>query len=588
MEFFPSDTKKKDPDSFSLDPEVTEGIDTSESTKKAGQIEVDINIGPVLSSIIASPKLPTPKHLKVDSFSIDDVKNSPPIEEISNFPVPLQLTLNLCKAFNKEAKVTKKINNFINTMNENLKLTEQLVKTQENRIDEFFQEVYDLFIKNFQSMTEVFKQNLKNRLKQEYDEYRFTHEMVKTNLDYIMTHDSFSKVLQQELLNLANPNSQLNLGFPLASNEAENKTSVNDLFTQFMNNTIDLNLGLTPLVKKFKLIEYSIESHLEKPILSQNISPNASEIKKEPLKDFANIYAELESFVAKVSTNFSQEISTISHPHAPFISTIEKIVKCSTKTLPFDATGKSYTQIDPEETLTRKRLSQFDPNKAEIDEEELEKDKEYEKDSEKEKEPPRSPPLSSRSVSETGRVPPTLTPVKNVTYKVPIKENSFTADAGWFNSEDMGEISYQTQLISVHNHLSVGDLISISGVPYRILYKEWIFPEDIVQMVNIFTGEILEVKYNSRYTGMEDQIITKKYEVIKINNKKGYYLLMDMNWDKADTCKRLPNVIEMKNVLDKKLEDDIRDCFNSDKKVVVHVLKIKDKDIILSYRKEWI
>jgi len=584
MEFFPSDTKKKDPDSFSLDPEVSEGVDAPDFTKRPAKTEVDFNVGPVLSSIIASPKLPSPKHLKVDSFSQEDVKNSPPVEELSNFPIPLQLTLNLCKAFSKEAKVMRKINNFISTMNENLKLTEQLVKTQENRIDEFFQEVYDLFIKNFQSMTEVFKQNLKNRLKQEFDEYRYIHEMVKTNLDYIMTNDSFGKVLQQELMSFANPNSQINLGFSLGNTEAENKSTINDLFTQFMNNTIDINLGLTPLVKKFKLIEYSIQSHLEKPVLSQNISPNVSEIKKEPLKDFANIYADLESFVAKVSSNFSQEIPTICHPHAPFISTIEKIVKCSTKTLPFDVNGKSYTQIDPEETLTRKRLSQVEPNRVENEEEELEKGLENEND----KEPPRSPSLSSRSVSETGRIPPTLTPVKNVTYKVPVKENSFTADAGWFNSEDMGEISYQTQLISVHNHLSVGDLISVNGVPYRILYKEWIFPEDIVQMVNIFTGEILEVKYNSRYTGMEDQIITKKYEVIKINNKKGYYLLMDMNWEKADTCKRLPNIIEMKNVLDKQLEDDIKESFNSDKKVVVHVLKIKDKEIILSYRKEWI
>ncbi len=82
--------------------------------------------------------------------------------------------------------------------------------------------------------------------------------------------------------------------------------------------------------------------------------------------------------------------------------------------------------------------------------------------------------------------------------------------------------------------------------------------------------------------------MTKKYQVIDVNDKKGYYLLMDVGWDKSDMNKKLPKVIEMKDVLDKTLEDDIKETFQNDKKVVVHVLRLKEKDIIVSYRKEWL
>ena len=426
-------------------------------------------------------------------------------------------------------------------------------------------------------------------MQQEYAEYRYTHEIVKTNLDYITMHDSFSKILQQELFSVSNPLTQALSNNNLNTSELEGRTNIHQLFTQFMNNSEDIKFGLTPLVKKFKLIKYTLQSSHEKHVLSQNVSPNISEIKKEPLKDFANIYAELENFVAKISTNFSHEVSNIVHPHTSFISTIEKIAKTNQKILPFDPTGKSVTQPDVEESSTvRKRLSLIDVDNSKLNDESVEKEREQEKEMEKDKEP-KSPQLSSRSNPDIVKTPPTLTPVKSVTYKVPAKESTtFTTNISSFSSGALEELSYQTQLISVHHNLSVGDLISVSGVPYRIVHKEWIFPEDIVQMVNIFTGERIEVKYNSRYTGMEDQVMTKKYQVIQVSSKKGYYLLMDMAWDKTDTFKRLPKVIETKDVLDKRLEEDIKEAFYSDKKAIVHVLRVKDKEIIVSYRKEWL
>lgn len=591
-----SDLKKKDPDSFSLDPDNLDTLDILDLGKRPLQIDVQgLPMPPVLSPINASPKL-----RKIDSFSHfsqEDIKPAPSFNDLSNLPFNVRMTLNLCESFNKEMKIVKKVNSFVSTLEENLKLTEQLMKRQEKRIDEFFQEAYDLFSKNFLKMAEGYKQNLKSRLQQEFTDYRYTHDIIKSNLDYILMHDSFSKVLQQELFsmsNLLNQTSQATSNNLLGGLDPEPKPDINQLYSQFLNNSLDLKFGLTPLVKKFKLIEYTLQPNHDKGILSQSVSPNISEIKKEPLKDFANIYAELEAFVAKLSMNFSHEITSIAHPHAPFIYTIERIAKANMKVLPFDASGKSNSPPEVEEnTALRKRLSQIDTDDSQrlVDdisiEKEVDKEKEREKDKEKDKEP-KSPQLSNRSASEIGKVPPTLTPVKNVTYKVPSKENLFTANISWFPAGDMGEVSYQTQLISVHYHLSVGDLISVNGAPYRILNKEWIFPEDIVQMVNIFTGETIEVKYNSRYSGMEDQIITKKYQVIKISDKKGYYMLMDMAWDKSDTLKRIPTVVETKNVLDKKLEDDIKEAFYSDKKAIVHVLKVKDEDIIVSYRKDWL
>jgi len=172
-----------------------------------------------------------------------------------------------------------------------------------------------------------------------------------------------------------------------------------------------------------------------------------------------------------------------------------------------------------------------------------------------------------------------------MSYRIPLKENSFTANLSWFK-EEFNEISFVTQTISVHNNLTVGDLVSVKGSPFRITHKEWNFPNDIVHMVNIFTGERIEETYHSRLNAMVDQVMTKKYQVIKISNNNDYYLLMDMSWDKSETFKKLPKVIEAKKVLDKGLENDIKEAFFADKKVVVHVLEMRNQEIIVSYRKE--
>ena len=580
-----SEVKKKDPDSFSLDPDIPDVLDSQDIYFRPEQNDAqNVYMSPTLHPVINSPRI-----RKNDSFSQEDGKVKHIADEFSTFPLNTRMTLNLCGTFNKELKSSKKINNFLSTMEENLKLTEQLVKRQEKRIDEFFQEIYDLFQKNFFKMSEVYKQSQKSRLQQEFTEYRYTHDVIKSNLEHILTHDPFSKLLQQELFSLS---SSLNQALQttattniLGAFDTETKPDINQLYTSFLDSSPDLKYGLTPLTKKFKLIQYTLSPNHDKPVLSQTISPNISEIKKEPLKDLLNISAELENFVAKLSLNFSNEIMSVTHPHSQHIYTIEKIAKSNIKILPFDASGKTIPQPEPEENAAlRKRLSHIDlDDTSKFIEDSVDKEKEKEKEKE-----PRSPQLSNRSASDSGRVQPTLTPVKNISYKVPPKENLFTGNMSWSNNGDMSEISYQTQLISVHYNLSVGDLVSLNGAPFRILYKEWVFPEDIMQLANIFTGETVEVKYNSRYSAMEDQVITKKYQVIKISDKKGYYLVMDTAWDKSDTMKKLPKVIETKNVLDKKLEDDIRESFYSDKKALVHVLNVKNQEIIVSYRKEWL
>jgi len=491
-----SDIKKKDPDSFSLDPgdpDILEAGDILELGRRPLQFEFQgFSMPPLLSPINgASPKL-----RKLDSFSQEEVKPTPSLEDLSSFPLNMRMTLSLCQSFNKETKTVKKINNFMKTMEENLELTESLVNSQEKRIDEFFQEVYDLFIKNFLKMAEGYKNNLKAKLQQELMDYRYTHELIKSNFEHILMNDSFSKLLQQELFSLSN---LINQTSQALNPTEEPKPDITELYTQFLNDSTDLRFGITPLVKKFKLMEYTLQLNQDKSILSQSFSQNISEVKKEPLKDFVNITAELETFVSKLSTNFSHELTNISHPHAPFIFTMEKIAKGATKILPFDSTGKVNVPAESEEsTALRKRISQIETDDSQqrlIIDDSVEKDKEKDKEKEKEKDKePKSPQLSNRSASDSGKAPVTLTPVKNVTYKMPVNYNTFTANTSWF--QDMPEVSYQTQLISVHYSLSVGDLVSINGAPYRILHKEWIFPEDIVEMMNIFTGERLEIKYN--------------------------------------------------------------------------------------------
>jgi len=294
-----SDFKKKDPDSFSLDPDNPDILDTCDILdlgRRPIQFDVqNLSMPPVLSPInVASPKL-SPKLRKMDSFSQEEMKPNPTFEDFVSFPMNIRMTLNLCESFNKETKTVKKINNFISTMEENLKLTESLVKSQEKRIDEFFQEVYDLFNKNFLKMAETYKQNLKSRIQEELTDYRYTHEIIKSNLDHIMQHDSFSKLLQQELLSLNTLIGQTSQ-FPDLNNlkagtETEAKPDINQIYMQFLDESTDLKFGITPLVKKFKLIEFVLQPNHDKSILSQSFSQNISEVKKEPFKDFVNIHA---------------------------------------------------------------------------------------------------------------------------------------------------------------------------------------------------------------------------------------------------------------------------------------------------------
>jgi len=140
----------------------------------------------------------------------------------------------------------------------------------------------------------------------------------------------------------------------------------------------------------------------------------------------------------------------------------------------------------------------------------------------------------------------------------------------------------------VHNNLSIGDLVSHNGSPYRVLLKEWNFPQDVVKMVNIFTGEKSDKTFHSRHEKEIEQIMTKKYTVIRICEKYGYYLLMDLGWEKYENLRRLPRVFDIRHILDKKLEEEIKESFETSKKVCVHVLSLNDVELIVSYRKEWL
>jgi len=179
--------------------------------------------------------------------------------------------------------------------------------------------------------------------------------------------------------------------------------------------------------------------------------------------------------------------------------------------------------------------------------------------------------------------------VKTVSYKIPVAKEQNNAFCPSISkcSDDNSEIQFKTQLISVHNNLSIGDLVSHNGSPYRVVQNEWSFPQDIVKMVNIFTGEKSEKTFHSRHEKEIEQIMTKKYTMIRVCDKYGYYLMMDMGWEKSENLRRLPRVFDVNHVLDKKLGEEIKEAFDTNKKVCVHVLQMKDEELIVSYRKEW-
>ncbi len=138
-----TDSKKKDPDSFSLDPE------NPESAKRPTTIDTQISHGNPLSPMTTSPRL----H-KIDSFSQDDIRPATQGFDIMSYPPNMRITLGLCKSFNKESKTNKRVDSLLTSLEESMKMTEYFVKKQEKRIDEFFHEVYDFFNKNFMRMAD--------------------------------------------------------------------------------------------------------------------------------------------------------------------------------------------------------------------------------------------------------------------------------------------------------------------------------------------------------------------------------------------------------------------------------------------------
>jgi len=352
------------------------------------------------------------------------------------------------------------------------------------------------------------------------------------------------------------------------------------------------------LSKKFKLIEF-ITGRNEKAPFSSSISPNISDIKKEPLKAYINIQNEIESFISRICTTFNHELSSISHPYSNFVHIIEKVTKAPAKIFNVDQSGK-VTANPPQNDVfenyaLQKRLSQVEsdifPFIGKEEASEANKDRKYSADTVSESERRKSPNTPRAQESQISpKAIGTLTPVKTVSYKIPPKKETggeFCDSIGKF-SDDNSEVSFKTQLISVHNNLSIGDLVSHNGSPYRIVLKEWNFPQDVVKMVNIFTGEKSDKTFHSRHEKEIEQIMTKKYTVIRICEKYGYYLLMDMGWEKYENLRRLPRVFDIRHILDKKLEEEIKESFETSKKVCVHVLSLNDVELIVSYRKEWL
>jgi translation elongation factor P/translation initiation factor 5A len=597
MDLTPQDPKKKDPDSFSLDPE------NPDSYKKLTPIDSHQKGFTSTLSPIQSPKL-----RKIGSFS-DEPKQtkSALLIDTNNIPINFRVTLNLCKSFNKEVKTVTKITQSISSLDDSLRSTEHLLKKQEKRIDEFFQEIYDQFVKNFHKMTETYRLNLKGKLQQEFADYKHTHDIIKADFEQLLQNDSFSKLLEHEMYNLVNQNSTNGTSILEDVNHETKMSESYQNFTNFLNNSLELKYGLTPLVKKYKLIEFITGKSSEKSPFSSTISPNISDLKKEPLKTYINIHNELEQFISRICSNFSHELSNIAHPYANVVHSVDRVSKANSKIFTVDSAGKLTANLPATEVFEsyalQKRLSQVDGDMSQSAREETKepgpslgdfiKDKERKSSADIITDKPKAPSTPRMTTSEAHMSPKmaaaTFTPVKTISYKLP-KEmepaNAFCTSINKF-AEENSELSFKTQLISVHNNLSIGDLVSYNSSPYRIIHKEWTFPQDIIKMVNIFTGEKCEKTYHSRHEKEIEQIFTRKYTIIKICEKYGYYLLMDMGWEKYENIRRLPRVFDIKNVLDKKLAEEIWEAFETNKKVCVHVMTLKDEELIVSYRKEW-
>lgn len=565
-----ADFKKKDPDSFSLDP------DNSDSPKK----HLKITVGDKYD------EGPSPQLRKLGSFSLEDPKphKLPPLDGIT-LPSSFQVAHNLCKSFSKEMKVVNKITHMITKLDEDLRIQEQLSKKNQARVDEFFDEVYDLFTKNFAKITETHKQNLKAKIQQDFVEYRSVHDQTKSYLENILNTDIFSKILENDMYKVLNNNLL-----------EETNEGLQGQFSKFLQESVDFKFGLTPLVKKFKLIEYLTKHKTEKPSLSRSqshpISPRLSEMKKDPFKPIVNIQQELEAFISRLTTAFSHEIPTRVHKNANHIQFVERIAKTPARIYMQDSQeqDRSPASEPMESEIVKKRLSGNDIGTLSGNNTSFEDKNETDGDGEsgKEKEPV-SPTLArSRSNSSTPNPSTTIsiTPIKTMTYQVPKQK---LEDANYLGKKPAtlpDEVNFKTHLVSVHYNLSVGDLIVHEGAPYRILSKEWNFPEDDIKMVNIFTDERIEKTYHSRHNKDVEQILTKKYQMIKISEKYGYYLLMDLNWEKSESLPRLPKVIDFNQVMEN-IQDELKEAFSTEKRVIVHMLSVGNQDTVVSYKKEW-
>jgi hypothetical protein len=106
---------------------------------------------------------------------------------------------------------------------------------------------------------------------------------MKTNIEYMINHDSFSKLLEQELFNLSIKDPKKENSNQILADLVSEKADTKVLATNFLEESLEVKIGLSPLVKKFKLIEYVLK-HKKEEYFTQQI-PSLTEVKKAPPKD---------------------------------------------------------------------------------------------------------------------------------------------------------------------------------------------------------------------------------------------------------------------------------------------------------------
>mmetsp|Transcript_31744 Transcript_31744/g.28836 ORF Transcript_31744/g.28836 Transcript_31744/m.28836 type:complete len:119 (-) Transcript_31744:1540-1896(-) len=112
---------KKDPDSFSLD---ADPIDPEVSPKCFACVTTQS-----VSPNNLTPRTKSPRLQKLDSFSKEyPLPIITPEINYSSLPFNAKMTLRMCQAMNKEAKASKKLQDFLKEIDENLRQVEQLVR----------------------------------------------------------------------------------------------------------------------------------------------------------------------------------------------------------------------------------------------------------------------------------------------------------------------------------------------------------------------------------------------------------------------------------------------------------------------------